>query len=648
MREIKTERRLPVGAEVVTGKGVHFRVWAPARRKVEVVLEAGPGSGGAAALRAEEGGYFSGLVPVAASGTRYRFRLDDDEKLYPDPASRSQPEGPHGPSEVVDPGAFAWSDAGFRGAPLKGQVVYEMHIGTFTREGTWESAARELPELARIGISLIEVLPVNEVPGRFNWGYDGVNLFAPTRLYGSPDDFRRFVDAAHRVGIAVILDVVYNHLGPDGNYLGEFSKDYFSDRHKTDWGAAINFDGPRSQAVREYFITNAGYWIDEFHLDGLRIDATQNIYDGSKDHILAAIARRAREAAGGKATFIVAENESQEEWLIRAVERGGYGLDAIWNDDFHHSAKVALTGHNEAYYTDHEGAPQEFISALKYGFLFQGQRYEWQKQRRGTPALGVDPARFVLFLENHDQVANTAKGERLYHLTGAGKFRAMSALLLLAPGTPMLFQGQEFGSSAPFLFFADHNKELAPLVRKGRAEFLAQFPSCAAPEVRAGLDDPADPETFERCKLDFSERERNAGLYALHADLIALRRRDPVISAQRPRGVDGAVLAEQAFLLRYFGDDGDDRLLLVNLGRDIHRGSLPEPLFAPPPGRRWETLWSSESPCYGGQGSPPVITEDGVHIPGDAAILLHPVVGKPVPEKTSANPRPEEPKKNVR
>ncbi|XXY26515.1 malto-oligosyltrehalose trehalohydrolase [Sorangium sp. So ce233] len=637
-----------MGAEVLPGHGVHFRVWAPARRRVEVVVEGGPGSGESAVLRPEEGGYFAGLVPAAASGTRYHFRLDDDKKLYPDPASRAQPEGPHGPSEVVDPGAFAWSDAGFRGAPLKGQVVYEMHVGTFTREGTWEAAARELPELARIGISLIELLPVNEVPGRFNWGYDGVNLFAPTRLYGSPDDFRRFVDAAHRVGIGVILDVVYNHLGPDGNYLGQFSKDYFSDRHKTDWGAAINFDGLRSEAVREYFIANAGYWIDEFHLDGLRIDATQNIYDSSKDHILAAIARRVREAAGGKATFIVAENESQEEWVIRAAERGGYGLDAIWNDDFHHSAKVALTGHNEAYYTDHQGAPQEFISALKYGFLFQGQRYEWQKQRRGTPALGMDPARFVLFLENHDQVANTAKGERLCHLASHGKFRAMTALLLLAPGTPMLFQGQEFGSSAPFLFFADHNQELAPLVRKGRAEFLTQFPSCAAPEVRAALDDPADPRTFERCKLDFSERERNAGLYALHADLIALRRRDPVISAQRPRGVDGAVLSDQAFLLRYFGDDGDDRLLLVNLGRDIHRGSLPEPLFAPPTGRRWETLWSSESPCYGGQGSPPVITEDGVHIPGDAAILLHPVVGKPVPEKTSANPRPEEPKKNVR
>ncbi|XXU44526.1 malto-oligosyltrehalose trehalohydrolase [Sorangium sp. So ce1014] len=637
-----------MGAEMLAGREVHFRVWAPARRRVEVVLEAGPGSGATVPLRPEEGGYFAAIVPAAAAGTRYRFRLDDDEKLYPDPASRSQPEGPHGPSEVIDPAAFTWSDAAFRGAPLKGQVVYEMHIGTFTREGTWASAARELPELARIGISLIELLPVAEVPGRFNWGYDGVNLFAPTRLYGSPDDFRRFVDAAHRAGIGVILDVVYNHLGPDGNYLGQFSRDYFTDRHKTDWGAAINFDGPRSEAVREYFIANAGYWIEEFHLDGLRIDATQNIYDSSKDPIVAAIARRVREAAGGKETFIVAENESQEEWLIRPAARGGYGLDAIWNDDFHHSAKVALTGRNEAYYTDHEGSPQELISAIKWGFLFQGQGYQWQKQRRGTPALDVDPARFVLFLENHDQVANTAKGERLFHIASPGKLRALSALLLLAPGTPMLFQGQEFGSSAPFLFFADHNPELAPLVRKGRVKFLEQFPSYSAPEVQAQLDPPDDLRTFERCKLDFSERERNAGIYALHEDLIALRRRDPVIRAQRPRGVDGAVLSAQAFLLRYFGDDGDDRLLLVNLGRDIHRGALPEPLFAPPLERRWETLWSSESPRYGGQGSPRVITEEGVHIPGDAAILLHPVIGAPLPEKTSATPRPEEPKKHVR
>jgi maltooligosyltrehalose trehalohydrolase len=549
---------------------------------------------------------------------------------------------------VIDPGTFTWSDDGFRGAELRGQIIYEMHIGTFTREGTWAAAARELPELARLGISLLEVMPVADFPGRFNWGYDGVNLFAPTRLYGRPDDFRRFVDEAHRLGIGVILDVVYNHLGPDGNYLAQFSPSYFSDRYKTDWGAAINFDGPRAEAVREYFIANAGYWIDEFHLDGLRLDATQNIYDRSNDHIVAAIARRVRERARGRATFIVAENESQEDWLIRTPEEGGYGLDAVWNDDFHHSARVALTGDAQAYYADYEGSPQEFISSVKWGFLFQGQRYQWQKQRRGTPALGLDPARFVLFLENHDQVANTNRGERLAARGSPGTYRALTALFLLASGTPMLFQGQEFSSSAPFLFFADHGPELGALVKKGRAEFLAQFPAYATPEVREHLDDPACPSTFERCKLDFSERTRNAAAYALHEDLIALRRRDPVIRVQRPRGVDGAVLSAQVFLLRYFGEGGDDRLLLVNFGRDIDRGSVSEPLFAPPVGRCWETLWASEAPRYGGHGCPPINTDDGVHIPGEAAVLLHAVAGTPLPAKTSANPRPKEPVKNAR
>src|SRR5205085_7998197 len=428
----------------------------------------------------------------------------------------------HGPSQVIDPSSFRWSDSNWSGVQREGQVLYEMHIGTFTREGSWKSAANELKELAALGITVIEVMPVAEFPGRFGWGYDGVDLFAPTQLYGEPDDFRRFVDRAHATGLGVILDVVYNHFGPDGCYLREFADHYFTDRHETEWGDPINYDDADSAPVREFIIANAGYWIDEFHLDGLRLDATQNIYDDSSDHILAAITRRAREAAAGRDIIIVAENEPQETRLVRAPEQGGYGMDGLWNDDFHHSAMVALTGRNEAYFTDYLGKAQEFISAVKYGYLYQGQWHKWQKQRRGTPGLDLKPAAFVTFIQNHDQIANTATGERAHKLTSPGRFRAMTALMLLAPGTPMLFMGQEFAASTPFLYFADHEANLAELVRKGRAEFLEQFRSYATPETQAILTNPEAVATFEKCKLDFTERERHKQIYDMHQDLLKL------------------------------------------------------------------------------------------------------------------------------
>jgi maltooligosyltrehalose trehalohydrolase len=500
-----------------------------------------------------------------------------------------------------------------------------MHLGTFTQEGTWQAACRELAELAQAGITLIEVMPVAEFAGRFGWGYDGVDLFAPSHLYGTPDDCRRFVDRAHALGLGVILDVVYNHVGPDGNYLEHFAAEYFTDRYSTEWGKAINFDGQSAGPVREFFLANAGYWIDEFHFDGLRLDATQNIYDQSPEHILSAIARRVREAACGRSTLIVAENESQQTKLVRPSAQGGYGLDALWNDDFHHSAVVALTGHNEAYYTDYHGTPQEFISALKWGYLYQGQRYKWQQQRRGTPTFGLKPATFVTFIQNHDQIANSGSGKRCHQLTSPGRYRAMTAVMLLGPGTPMLFQGQEFGASGPFYFFADHHQGLAPLVRRGRAEFLRQFPSIACPEIQPRLPDPSDPGTFERSKLDLSERQRHSAIYTLHKDLLKLRRQDAVLRAQRPGGTDGAVLGEQAFVLRFFAEDGRDRLLLVNLGRDLHFDPAPEPLLAPPENMSWRTLWSSEDPRYGGGGTPPLETEDNWHIPGEAAVVLLPI-----------------------
>ena len=616
------ERRYPIGAETLPAGGTHFRLWAPHRQRVELVLEDGPGARGAMALTSEPDGYWSAVAPAAA-GTLYRFRLDG-EGPFPDPASRFQPEGPHGPSRVVDPHAFSWTDSNWPGISLEGQVMYEMHVGTFTPEGTYRAASRELPELASCGISVIELMPVAEFPGRFGWGYDGVDLFAPTRLYGEPDDLRHFVNEAHRHGIGVILDVVYNHFGPDGNYVKEYSPDYFTGRYENEWGDAVNFDGAASGPVREFFLSNAALWIDEFHMDGLRLDATQQIFDSSPEHILAALSRRIRQAAGGRGVILVGENESQHSNLARPAEQGGCGLDALWNDDFHHSASVALTGRNEAYYTDYRGAPQEFVSAAKYGYLYQGQRYKWQEKRRGTPAWGLRPAQFVTYLENHDQVANSGSGERLHRRTSAGCYKAAAALLLLAPATPMLFQGQEFASSAPFHYFADHNPELREKVCRGRVEFLSQFPSLATPEMRACLTDPGDPATFERCKLDHGERRKHAGVYRLHKDLLRMRHEDPVFRAQRPGGVDGAVLSGEAFVLRFFGGPHGDRLLAVNFGRDLHLDPAPEPLLAPPGGCRWRVALSTEHPLYGGCGTPPPDSAGNWRIPGHAALVLAP------------------------
>jgi len=605
------------------GAGVHFRVWAPRRKKVELVLE----SGATSELEREQSGHFSGMVRDAREASRYRFRLDGGS-MFPDPASRRQPEGPHGPSEVVNPHRFRWTDEQWGGAELRCQVISEIHIGTFTRDGTWDAARNELPELASLGITAVEVMPVAEFPGQFGWGYDGVDWFAPTRLYGCPDDFRRFVNDAHGLGLAVVLDVVYNHFGPDGNYWREYSDDYFSERYKNEWGEALNFDGPGAEGLRELVTANAAYWAEEFHIDGLRLDATQQIFDTSPENIMAALAREFRRAAGKRKAFVVAENERQEATLARAVDAGGYGLDGLWNDDFHHSARVAVTGRDEAYYCNYKGRPQELISMLKYGYLFQGQWYPWQKAPRGCPALDLKTWQFVLFIQNHDQVSNGYGGQRLDRLTSPGRFRAVTALVLLAPGTPLLFQGQEFWSSAPFLFFADHQGELRKLVKKGRLEFLSQFTSLAQHDTQANHPDPADPQTFEMCKLDLTERKKHAPVYRMHKDLLRLRREDAVIYRAACEGrtaIDGAVLANECFLVRFFGEQpGDDRLLIVNLGIEIDMVTLAEPLLAPPEGAVWKLQWSSEDPQYGGSGTP-VPAQGGMwKMPAHAAVLIRP------------------------
>ncbi len=604
-----------LGAQV-TAEGISFRCWAPKPTRVEVILHP---QGTIYAMTKEDDGHWVGVVPEATAGMTYRYRLDGRE-LFPDPCSRFQPEGPHGPSLIVDADAFEWRDHDWLGLTMHGQVIYELHIGTLTPEGTFDSAIAHLDELKDLGITIIEVMPVAEFPGRWNWGYDGVGLYAPAHVYGDPEAFKRFVDEAHARGLGVILDVVYNHLGPDGNYLPAFSDHYFTDRYPNEWGQAINFDGPGSQGAREFFIENACYWIEEFHLDGLRLDAVHAFHDAGPLHVVAELSQAARKAAGKRSIILIAECEAQWVCTIQPVAQQGWGLDGVWSEDFHHAARVAATGRSEGYFTDYRGAPQEFISCVKRAFLYQGQRYQWQEKPRGTVVAREPAESFVFFTQNHDQIANQLRGDRLHQKTSPGVSRALTALLLLAPETPMLFMGQEFAASAPFLFFADFPPgELARQIREGRKGFLAQFPSYGSPDAQAAIADPCDPAVFQRSKLDWSERERNGECYRLHQDLLRLRREDPVIAQQARNRVEGAVIGPSAFVLRYAGQEGNDRLLLINLGADCNYRPAPEPLLAPSEGCAWSLVWSSDAPEYGGPGVIEPLTETGWFVPGGSA-----------------------------
>ena len=616
----QTAWRMTLGAQVETG-GVRFRVWAPKRARVDVVLEEG---GRSFPLMKDEAGYFSGLVPIATGGMRYRYRLDNGE-AYPDPCSRYQPEGPHGPSLIVDPSTYTWRHPEWQGVRMQGQVIYELHVGTFTPEGTLDATIAQLDELKDCGVTLIELMPLAEFPGRWNWGYDGVDLFAPAHVYGDPDALKRFVDAAHERGLGVILDVVYNHFGPDGNYLPAYSDLYLTDRHPNEWGQAINFDGHGSGPVREFFIQNACYWITEFKLDGLRLDAVHAIYDDSPVHVLAELSRQARVAAGARSIVLIAECETQLITTIQSIEDGGWGLDGVWSDDFHHISRVALTGRGQAYYSDYRGTAQELLSVIKRGFVYQGQRYEWQKKPRGTVVKNEPAPGFVFYLQNHDQVANHLHGDRIHALASHARYRAIAALLLLAPETPMLFMGQEFGASNPFLFFADHHSDLAAKVYEGRKKFLAEFPEYATPEAQAAVPDPADEATFQRSCLDLSERTRHAPIYRLHKDLLRLRREDAILARQDRRLLDGATLGPQALALRFLGPADDDRLLVVNLGPDLNFIPAPEPLLAPVREGSWTLQWSSEHPLDGGPGIVNPLSEQGWRIPAATATLFRSV-----------------------
>ena len=609
-----------------TTAGVRFHVWAPNADRVETVFK----DGRSFPMERDEDGYFTATIDCGA-GDDYKFTIDS-RGPFPDPTSRFQPEGPHGWSKVVDAGCFQWSESETTrsGIELPGQILYELHIGAFTPEGTFRAVEREFPRLAEMGISLIELMPVNDFNGEFGWGYDGVSFFAPYHAYGTPDELRHMIDAAHQAGLGVILDVVYNHFGGDGNYLAEFSPYYFS-KEATEWGAAPNFDGEKSGPARDFFIENAEYWIRDFHFDGFRFDATQSFNDSGVHgkHILAEIAHAVRSAAGNRKILLFSENESQDSNQLLPSSRDGYGFDAIWNDDFHHSAIVRLTGKREGYYVDHLGSAQEFVSAAKWGFLFQGQYQSWHNAAHGTSFFGVEPWRWVTFLENHDQIANTLLGLRPRFRSSSRRYRAMATYWLLTSGTPMFFMGQEYGAPHPFLFFSDQEAEAGSNLLKGRIESLIKFESIRdTPDLESIMAHPAERATFEACKLNPHDRElpESKAFQGFFRDLIRLRREDPVIRNQYIGYVDGAVLSNDCFVLRYFGDRlherNDDRLLIVNFGPSLRLGQIPEPLLAAPPKKAWKLKWNSDRIEYGGTSAMTPISATGWQIAEDIAILL--------------------------
>lgn len=624
MNQPRTAATYSFGA-LVRQAGVDFSIWAPSRSQVELALVNPQGEAERFfSLQRREDGFFAIHLEEAKPGDLYMYRLDGAGQLFPDPASRFQPYGVHGPSQVVDSSVYQWKDADWAGLPLEGQVLYELHIGTFTAEGTWAAAKEKLPYLKNIGVTAVEIMPLADFQGDFGWGYDGVYWYAPTRLYGGPDDFRDFVDAAHQIGIGVMLDVVYNHFGPTGNYWGAYSAYFSSRKHATDWGDAINYDGEYCEPIRRFVIENAAYWIREFHLDGLRLDATQTIFDDSSPHVLAETTTAAREAAGDRPIVVVAENDAQEICHVKSRDVDGYGMDGVWNDDFHHACRVAATGHREFYFADFDGTPQELVSAIRWGYLYQGQWNQRNREKRGSASIGTPRKHFIHFLQNHDQVSNSASAMRTHALTSPGRFRALTALLLLGPQTPMLFMGQEFAASSPFYFFADHEVGIDQLARDGRLEFMRCFPRAAGYFQSFMPNDPIGREAFERSKLKWDEVETNAAVVSLHRDLLHLRKSDMTISQQDDVMLEGAVIGAEAFLLRWITPSGEDRLLLVNLGRDFHWETGAEPLVAPPHGSQWALLWSSEEPRYGGSGTALLNTHKWL-IPGHTAVLMRPV-----------------------
>ncbi|MGH9347304.1 MAG: malto-oligosyltrehalose trehalohydrolase [Vicinamibacterales bacterium] len=530
--------------------GTHFRVWAPRHTSVELALDT-TRTRELRPLVRDDRGYWSAVFDDIGPGAAYRYRLGgDDARVFPDPASRYQPEGVHGPSEVVDLSAFPWTDEGWRPPRREDLVVYELHGGTFSPQGTFRGALERLPHLAQLGVSAIELMPVGDFPGSHNWGYDGVAIFAPSRAYGRPEDLQALVNAAHQHGLAVLLDVVYNHLGPDGAYANAFSPYYFTDRHKSPWGQGVNMDGPHSADVRAFFVANAVHWVRDYHVDGLRLDATHAIQDDGPRHFLEELTATLR-AATPRPVVVIAEDHRNLAKLALPARDGGWGLDGIWADDFHHQVRVHVTHDREGYYADFSGTADDIAETIRRGWFFTGQASASLGGPRGTDPEPLDPRQLVVCVQNHDQIGNRADGARLHHQVDAATYRAVSALLLMAPETPLLFQGQEWATRAPFLYFTDHHPELGRQVTIGRREEFSSFSAFADPVERGRIPDPQAPATFERSRLRWEELERpeHASVVRLYQRLIALRATAAPLRVSDRGSYDASALDEETILL---------------------------------------------------------------------------------------------------
>ncbi len=602
------------GATVLPDGSTRFSVWAP-RVETATVVVSGAGHRSDHLLEPRPGGVFETTVPGVGAGVDYFYRLDGGRDR-PDPVSRHQPAGVHGPSRTVDPTTFHWSDADWRGVDTSDLLLYELHVGTFTEEGTFEAVAERLPYLRELGVTAIELMPVAEFPGRRNWGYDGVHPYAPQSSYGGPERLRHLVDAAHREGLAVFLDVVYNHLGPEGNYLGEYGP-YFTDRYGTPWGEALNFDGPESDEVRRYFIDNALYWITEFHIDGLRLDAVQMIFDFSALHILDELAEAVHRLASssGRRVQVIAESDLNDPRLVRNRDLGGYGLNAMWNDDFHHAVHTALTGEQGGYYVDFGGI-EPVARSLSDRFVLAGRHSVYRRRRHGAPATDVPADRFVVFIQNHDQVGNRASGERLSSLVGLDELKLAAAVLLLSPYVPLLFMGEEYGETNPFLYFVDHgDPALLEAVRQGRRREFAAFGWTGA------IPDAGSEETFRCSSLEPERAKRppHSEVALLYRDLIGLRKSEPCLRPARASfNID---FGEAGWLTIVYGAAGSNLFVAHNLQSEVR--VLP----ASAPAGVWTRRLATDDARYGGAGpsGPARLTVAGepvaLELPGHVSVV---------------------------
>jgi maltooligosyltrehalose trehalohydrolase len=599
---------------------VEFRVLSPATHDVRLELLNGAAAGSYQLQPAGDGSQTC-FVRNAGAGDRYVYSINGSDPR-PDPASRFQPEGVHAPSQIVDPDAFRWRSSNWRGRHPRDLSLYELHVGTFTAEGTFAAARERLPQLRDLGVTAVELMPLAEFAGSRNWGYDGVCLYAPSHNYGSPDDLRALVDAAHGLGLAVILDVVYNHLGPEGAYLTQFYPAYMTDRHDTPWGGAINVDGPESAPVRRFLVDNAVSWIREFRLDGLRLDATHALIDDGPLHIVAEIAAAARAAASWPVA-IYAEDHRNAAWQLEPVQQGGWGLDGVWADDFHHVVRRHLAGDSHSYYQDFEGSAAELAETLRHGWLFSGQYSRHSGGSRGTIATHVPMRKFVVCLQNHDQVGNRATGDRLHHRIDAAAWRAASALLLTAPMTPLLFMGQEWAASSPFQYFTDLEPELGALVTEGRRREFKAFPEFADPAAREGIPDPQAASTFEGSRLNWEERSapEHAASLALYSDLLRLRHGHASLGASESNTIDARAVGNDA--IAFWREGPEERFLVVV--RLSGAGAVSVEAAGP---QAPQTVLSTEDPRYASDPMPLNIRQEQTrtivefHRPG-AAILKY-------------------------